>query len=141
MEVWDLRKSEINYKDHLITFRETKTGVIRSVVMVDEAEELLKGLPKRADTMQVFPSKKNKDKHYDFRYPFHKALKAAGITDFHWHDLRHTSASYLKMSGVDDRTIMEIMGWKTAAMLKRYTHLSVDHINGAQEKGLATMAG
>ena len=74
-------------------------------------------------------------------YPFHKALKAACITDFHWHDLRHTLASYLKMSGVDDRTIMEIMGWKTAAMFKRYIHLSVDHINGAQEKGLARMAG
>ena len=37
----------------------------------------------------------------------------AQISDFSWHDLRHTAASYLKMTGVDDRTIMEIMGWKS----------------------------
>jgi hypothetical protein len=33
----------------------------------------------------------------DLRAPWEAALKAAGITDFHWHDLRHTAASYLAM--------------------------------------------
>ena len=58
----------------------------------------------------------------------------AGIEDFSWHDLRHKAASYLKMTSVDDRTIMEIMGWKSWSMLKRYTHLTVEHIGAAQDR-------
>ena len=86
------------------------------------------------DTQQIFPGTKNIHQAFDFRAGFEKALSDAGITDFHWHDLRHTSASYMKMNGIDDRTIMEIMGWKTVAMLKRYTHLSIEHIGDAQDR-------
>ena len=118
MEVWDLKRRDFDLKKRMITFRETKTGKVRSVDLVDEVYELLKNLPKRMDTLQVFPSKKNPQQAFDFRDPFRKALIDAGIEDFHWYDLRHTAASYLKMGGVDDRIIMDIMGWKSWSMLK-----------------------
>ena len=39
-----------------------------------------------------------------------REVRRAGIADFHQHDLRHTAASYLQMSGVDLRTLAEIFG-------------------------------
>jgi integrase len=35
----------------------------------------------------------------DIRYAFQQALRQAEIADFRSHDLRHTAASYLAMSG------------------------------------------
>ena len=55
------------------------------------------------------------------------AVKRAGITDFRFHDLRHSAASYLAMSGASLMEIAEVLGHKTLSMVKRYAHLSEAH--------------
>ncbi len=62
-----------------------------------------------------------------FRRAFDNAVKKAEIKDFHMHDLRHTAASYLLMSGSDLRTLADILGHSTMQMVQRYTHLLDDH--------------
>src|SRR3989338_4727881 len=64
---------------------------------------------------------------YNIRKSFETALKAAKIHKFRFHDLRHTFASHLAMSGVDLTTIKELLGHKTIQMTQRYAHLSRDH--------------
>jgi len=54
-------------------------------------------------------------------------LKVAKIENFHWHDLRHTCASYLAMNGASLAEIAEVLGHKTLQMVKRYAHLSQAH--------------
>ena len=41
---------------------------------------------------------------------FDSACKRAGIYNFHFHDLRHSAASFMAMSGIDLLSIGKILG-------------------------------
>ena len=56
------------------------------------------------------------------------ALKACGIKDFRWHDLRHTWATWLRQSDVPTWVLQELGGWKSESMVRRYAHMSVKHL-------------
>ena len=56
------------------------------------------------------------------------ALKRVGIEDFRWHDLRHTWASWHVQAGTPLTVLQELGGWETAEMVRRYAHLSSDHL-------------
>ncbi|GAA2819048.1 site-specific integrase [Saccharopolyspora taberi] len=51
-------------------------------------------------------------------------LEEAGVREVRLHDARHTAATVLLLLGVDPRLVMEIMGWSTEAMRKRYMHVT-----------------
>jgi len=61
------------------------------------------------------------------------------VSDFKWHDLRHTFAGRLVMAGVDIRTVQELMGHKSITMTMRYAHLSPKHRTEALEKLCASV--
>jgi len=63
-----------------------------------------------------------------------RALHRAEVADFRFHDLRHTFASYLAMSGATLAEIAEVLGHKTLAMAKRYTHFTVPHTQDLVER-------
>lgn len=56
------------------------------------------------------------------------ALKRAGITDFRWHDLRHTWATWQRQAGTPTHELQRLGGWLTGAMVERYAHLAPDHL-------------
>lgn len=59
-----------------------------------------------------------------------QALKRAGITDFRWHDLRHTWASWHVQAGTPLHVLQELGGWESVEMVRRYAHLSSEHLAG-----------
>ena len=65
---------------------------------------------------------------------FKTALKKAGIEDFHFHDLRHTSASYLVMRGASMKAVQVHLGHTSIAMTERYAHLSPDFLRSEVER-------
>jgi len=81
---------------------------------------------KKSDSLWIF-SKKNGERFGNIRKAFEGAKKRAGITDFRFHDLRHTFASHLVMNGIDLKTVQELLGHKSFEMTLRYAHLSPDH--------------
>jgi integrase len=74
----------------------------------------------------VFPGK-TKDSAVDLKKPWTTACRRAGLTDFRFHDLRHSAASYLAMTGASTIEIAAVLGHKTLAMVKRYSHLTTSH--------------
>src|SRR5690606_20479414 len=69
-----------------------------------------------------------------FDKAWYSALKVAKIKDFRFHDLRHTAASYLAMSGATTAEIAAVLGHRTLQMVKRYAHLSDQHTGTVVER-------
>ena len=66
------------------------------------------------------------------KHSFNTAVKNAGITDFHFHDLRHTFASLAMMSGkIDIATLSKILGHKSLKQTMKYAHLAPAHLQKA----------
>lgn len=129
-EVMSLRWSQIDLKAGRATLYAgtTKNEDAKVMPLVGEALTLLQERSKvgKHKDDRIFPpthlAKKSAFLH--LRKPFTTALSEATITDFHWHDLRHTCASYLMMSGVSPLEISKILGQRTMAMVTRYAHLA-----------------
>jgi site-specific recombinase XerD len=69
----------------------------------------------------------NGSPYTDIKHSFMKACNAAQLADLHFHDLRHTFASHLVMSGIDLTTVKELLGHKDIKMTIRYAHLAPSH--------------
>jgi len=128
MEILSLRWKDIDFNRELITLLKTKNRETRSVSLKGQALTILKEIKRvrRIDTDLVFP-RNNPKTPLEVRKAWVKALTAAKIEDFKFHDLRHTAASYLAMNGASLVEIAEILGHKTLQMVKRYTHLTEAH--------------
>ncbi len=71
--------------------------------------------------------------HGAVRSSFDRLVNRLGLTNFRFHDLRHTLASELAMKGVDIKTISELLGHSSTRMSERNTHLSPNHKRVAVE--------
>lgn len=131
MEILGLRWPQVDLARGVITLLETKNGERRALPMSDHVRELLRDRAKirRIDSDLVFPGRPP-TRPAQLRHAWESALQAAGIADFHWHDLRHSAASYLAMNGASLQEIAAVLGHKTLAMVKRYAHLSEQHTAG-----------
>lgn len=126
-EVLGLRWQDVDFAAGTVTFVHTKNGDIRTVGLADEVAELLRSR-RGIGAGLVFPGRKNPDKPADIRSAWETALRRAGIGDFRFHDLRHSAASYLAMEGATLAELAGVLGHRTLAMVKRYSHLSPDHV-------------
>jgi len=127
-EVMNLRWPQVDFSRCTILLRdgETKNGAGRVLPLTGEAFDLLRDRAKVRDLKddRVFPVPAEGRGFGSLRTAWNKALERAAVTDFRWHDLRHTSASYLTMAGVSAMEISKILGHRTLAMTARYSHLS-----------------
>lgn len=55
---------------------------------------------------------------------FARLCRSQNVSDFRFHDLRHTAASWLRMQGADIHTVAQLLGHKDLRMAARYQHLS-----------------
>jgi integrase len=127
-ELLTLRKSQIDIGRGVITLNDTKNGDQRCVPLTGHAQELVAArlCELHYDQAMLFPGTVPK-RPLTLWKPWKAALIAAAIRDLRFHDLRHTAASYLAMSGATTIELAAVLGHKTLQMVKRYTHLSDLH--------------
>lgn len=129
-ELLSLRWADVDMKAGRALVRETKNDEQRTLPLAGKALEALRELKLQnsARSSYVFPAMNGRDEPYEyFDGRWYAALEVAGLKDFHFHDLRHTTASMLAAQGCSLLEIADVLGHKTLAMVKRYSHLVVDH--------------
>jgi integrase len=129
-ELTGLKWADVDLKRGRALVRETKNDEPRTLPLGGQTLEALRELKLKSSARSdyVFPQPSGFPGPYEhFDAHWHAALKGAGIVDFHFHDLRHTTASMLAAQGASLLEIADVLGHKTLAMVKRYSHLVVDH--------------
>ena len=93
---------------------------------------LNRALKRALSKVWVFPNAETGEPYYKAsNKAWYKALEAAEIPDFTWHDLRHTWASWHVMNGTRLEMLQKLGGWESFEMVLRYAHLSPDHLRRA----------
>lgn len=139
-EILNLTTEDVDLKRKIIYIRQSKSGEHRECPINSVLSETFQSLEKNPKTPHIFlDNEGQKLGRFVVRYFFEKAVKQAGIEDFHFHDMRHTFASHLVMAGVDIMTVKELLGHKTLKMTLRYSHLSPNHKSAAVETLGATL--
>lgn len=121
-QVWE----DVDFDAHTLTIRNRKdpndkVGNDETIPMIGHTYEVLRGLwavSKRRG--RVFSMVKNAGSASD---KFAAVAKAAGITDLHFHDLRHEAISRLFERGLQIQEVALVSGHKSWDSLKRYTQL------------------
>ncbi|MBL8202420.1 MAG: site-specific integrase [Chromatiales bacterium] len=126
-EIQGLRWSDLDLKKGLAHLRTSKSGEPRMLPLIDPIRDALDAKPRPIDRGLIFRSPHAADRPFNFRPHWERAVTAAELGNFRFHDLRHSCASYLAMNGASLLEIADVLGHKTLAMVKRYSHLSTAH--------------
>ena len=119
--------------------QQSKNGERRTLSITGPAVAALRALPRRVHRDEVFIGSRG-----GASFPqeaWRKAVDKAVLGDFRFHDLRHTAASHLAMSGATLSELAAFLGHKTFAMVKRYSHLTEEHTSGKVKKMVEEFLG
>jgi integrase len=120
--------SDMDLERGTIRLAHSKNGQGRPIPIVGPALPVLRQHAQRfGHSRWVFPRRDGQQPVY-IDYAWRKACAHRGLKDLHLHDLRHTAASYMAMSGASLREIAEVLGHKSLRQTMKYTHLTDPHV-------------
>jgi len=129
-EIFGLKWNDVLYKEGLIAVRaKLKGGKVRYVPMPPELAAEYRKYPAVFAEERIFPPEPGaKRERQRVDKSFETILELAGITEFRFHDLRHTFASWYMMNGGDLYELAKILGHSNIKMTERYAKLAKTHI-------------
>jgi len=131
-ELLKLRWSDVDFALNTINFKQTKTNKDRSVPMEPIVRSVLLELREVAGDLEyVFVNPDTGTRFTEVKRSFASACREAGISDFTFHDLRHTFGTRLADAGVDVVKIKELMGHASIVTTMRYIHATDQGKRGA----------
>lgn len=125
----NLRWEDVDFDRWTLRIEETKNGDPRYVPVIGAAQTALTTHYEADPTQSGWVFKGQGDKApADFEKQWREVRDAAKLQDFRFHDLRHTTASYLTQGGAGLAQVADALGHKTLEMAKRYSHQSGEHV-------------
>ncbi len=126
----------VDLEQRKIRLPQTKNGKPHTVHLNQTAYNALQSLkdarPSDCKTDRVFLSARYKCEPLENPSQwFPDACKDAKISNFHWHDLRHTFASRLVQKGVSIQTVSKLANHSSIAVTMRYAHLASEQLEDA----------
>ena len=129
-EILGLEWERVDFARGVLLLEHTKSGRRREVPMNQAVDAALMSLPGPKDEGPVF-CKRDGSAWGRIETGFKTALKRAGISNFRFHDLRHTCASWLVMDGATPMEVKELLGHRDLKMTLRYAHLAPGRLRDA----------
>jgi integrase len=123
---WDM----VDWKSRELHIPRTKNEEPLHVPLNDAAISALKAVfESGVGKARVFMSAKTSESLESGRHWFDDTVLEAKLKNFHWHDLRHTFASRLRMKGAPHEDIVDLLGHKSLTMTRRYAHLGPNKLH------------
>jgi integrase len=133
-ELMRLRWEDVDLAAGMLVVRNSKSGKSRTVPITEPVKSTLEALPRFLGSPWVFWTEPAGQARKNIRRAWDKAIKESGITDFRFHDLRHTAGSKMANAGVDLYVIMSVLGHSSFKMVERYAHLDPGHLRRELQK-------
>jgi integrase len=132
-EIRLLRREQVHLEQGVIMLPRAKGGA-RPVILSGDAQKILHGQLVAHEGDWVFPGPSGSpyERNYVGRV-FRRAARAAGLKDFHFHDLRHHGATMALNKGFTAPIVMALGGWKTERMMRRYAAVTDQTLRAAAE--------
>ena len=126
-EIMNLTWQEIDLKTGFIRLggERTKNKTGRVIPLHPRIVDFFKSFPRPIHGGYIFGQSRRFN-----RKAFNKAVEAAGINDFTFHDLRHCAINNLRLAGNDHYTIKQASGHKTDIAFQRYNLVTEEEIKG-----------
>ncbi len=132
-EIRTLRREMVDVGQGVVTLPRTKTEP-RQVVLNSEARGILTQALAAQSGEWVFPGPKGRPySRVHIGRVWRKAARAGGLSDFHFHDLRHHGATMALNAGFTAPIVMALGGWKTERMMRRYAAVTDKTLRAAAE--------
>ena len=114
----------------------TKNGKNRIVPLCNEAVEIVELFLNKPASLQgyLFYNPDTGDRVNSNRSSWLVCLEKSEITDFRWHDLRHTYATDEIKKGMPIYTLSKMMGHSNVAVTEKYAHLYTEDLHEAKRK-------
>lgn len=121
-ELLGIEWRHVDLSKRLLTIPQAKNGCPRTIPLTSVAQGLLSALHS-TETLGPFTLSPNATK-----LAWARLTKRSGLTDLHFHDLRHEAISRFFERGLSVPEVALISGHRDYRMLFRYTHLKAEDV-------------
>ncbi|MCM3615783.1 site-specific integrase [Microbacterium enclense] len=120
---------------------DVKYGQRKRIKLLERGRDALAGRPRVIGDAPLFPGERaERMPRRSLQDAWNTAVKAAGFTDFHVHDIRHISLSLVAEAGASEKVVQQRAGHSSATSTRRYMHTSARQHAEAVERVDALVA-